>query len=263
VLVDNQWDLTGISNGLPRAREVRLSLKNDVVQGNFRTANGIVYDYRAGEFAFSVENQETRIVYAGADRRSSESAFGDFLFEHRVPDPAGSQGSEMILIPFSISLQPTTPQLAGANAFGPRNAFYTANASGVLIDGRGASDSDFGIRVNIRAKGTFSNLSEVEVILRPRGVFSIYHRSPAADRRAIRYWPFDYNVMDREAEITATINGAGGKNPQLHGLSPANDRWELVIRDQDANNNLFFNQLDEIQDIEITFALTSFTDSGN
>ena len=117
--VENRWDLTGISNGLPRAREVRLSLKNDFVQGNFRTENGIVYDFRAGEFSFTENNQETTIVFAGADRRSSESAFGDFLFDHRVPDPAGSQGSEMILIPFSISLQPTTPQIAGANAFGP------------------------------------------------------------------------------------------------------------------------------------------------
>ncbi len=72
---------------------------------------------------------------------------------------------------------------------------------------------DFGVRVNIRVKGTFSNLSEVDVILRPRGVFSIYHQSPANNRSAIRYWPFDYNAMDREAGITATINGAGERIP--------------------------------------------------
>ncbi|HTL57153.1 MAG TPA: hypothetical protein VL361_15835 [Candidatus Limnocylindrales bacterium] len=145
------------------------------------------------------------------------------------------------------------------------------------------TQGDLGVEVNIRGR-QLSNLPDANpprIYLRQEGASYIRNTPATSDPTGAglmvwnlsraRLWQAAYLTagnldpaeLTRAAEtstIQASVNGfknrAGGE--RLHELSAANDKWVLIIDEDETANQPLMDQLDKITDIEIRFSIRGF-----
>jgi len=258
-----QWYL---SVGAPGTRRKTMSLRHYLLQNNaiaYTAGNGgeEVIDVANSTFEprGSVDNSATPQQLKDA----SDAEWQEFLQR--------AFNGQILRISFSTGLSEDNN---GDPSSTRVNELFEPTGYNMLITGGSGS----GVGINIRGRGItgISSSSPVQFQLDQKG--ASYIRAAAAlipdvsnpgffipnlDPSALRVW----NVLPISGTLngsgTASINGSGGQPAaQFFERSPANDRWELTFFRSGAGNTSLLNQLEKIQDIEITFDTELFFQSN-
>jgi hypothetical protein len=230
---------------------VPFSVRNDFVQANLTQGSGTNTDYVSYEpNAF------------GNSSAASKAAWVDYLKSHIRTNQFGSV---FLQIDFSTTLGRLT-----INGYQRNPLWKCDNFGGLLFSGKDQNENLYkGVQISVTTSGlSFTDPRGASagfwVHLSQIGTSSIrrvgFGNQTGDPTRATRF----FNFGAFSVEFTASANNLNGSpgSDAFSERSPANDHWQLVINaDEAGNNSALLTHLDQLADIELQFAVRSFTDS--